>query len=365
MTNHFRTPAERPLAMPTSHWHRRFCLWALIAAAWAGMLPAQEISDTDERFSERLVLRHGETLTGRSLAINNGVLLWMFFDGIQLTIPLSDIERLEIGSRDDDSLETSGPTLTDPMSVLGENSPNWTQYVPLAPHLQQTYNAASETAATWTQRIQVGGQFNDGNTQTDLIDVAGVFERNTPDQMRQIDVGGQWGRSQSQQTANRWWVNTNFDWPVHDKWITFVTSKNEYNQPAHLDYRGTLSTGMGYRFFFEDKRRLIARFGPAYTLEIFESPSNTRQTPDLFGEIEARWPLFARTSLDQKMRVQPSMLDAELIRVFSTTGVSVDLDERDRWKLRVALQYQYISQPNPGRVPSDYMTTVSLVYLRK
>lgn len=344
--------------MPT---HPRLYFWAILATAWAAALPAEEFSEEGGTVSERLILRHGETLTGRSLAINNGNLLWMFIDGLQLTIPLSDIERLEIGAEADAS-----PTLTDPDNVLGDvSSPAWTQYVPLAPQLQQTYSAASETAAAWTQRLQVGGQFNDGNTQTDLIDVAGVFERNTPNQMRQIDVGGQWGRSQSQQTANRWWINTNFDWPVHDKWITFVTSKNEYNQPAHLDYRGTLSTGMGYRFLFEDKRRLIARFGPAYTLEIFESPSNTRQTPDLFGEIEARWPLFGRTSLDQKMRVQPSLLDAELVRVFSTTGVSVDLDERDRWKLRVALQYQYISQPNPGRVPSDYMTTVSLVYLRK
>lgn len=349
--------------MPTQ---TRLYFWAILAAAWAAALPAEEFSEGNGTSSERLVLRHGETLTGRSLAINDGHLLWMFIDGLQLTIPLADIERLEIGAPTDDFSERDSPTLSDPDNVLGDDPPPiWTQYVPLAPHLQQTYSVATETAATWTQRLQLGGQFNEGNTQTDLIDVAGVFERNTPSQMRQIDVGGQWGRNKSQETANRWWVNSNFDWPIHDKWITFVTSKNEYNHPAHLDYRGTLSTGMGYRFLFEDKRRLIARFGPAYTLEIFESPANTRQTPDLFGEIEARWPLFGRTSLDQKMRVQPSMLDAELVRVFSTTGVSVDLDERDRWKLRVALQYQYISQPNPGRVPSDYMTTVSLVYLRK
>jgi hypothetical protein len=331
----------------------------MVTAGRADEVPEEPAT---EAATERVVLKHGESLTGRSLEVKDGVLLWMFPGGALLNIPLTDIERLEVRIPD----EVDGSELTHPDDVLRDDlSLRWTESIPLVPQLQHAYHSASETAVKWTQRLQFGGQLNEGNTRTDLIDVAGVFERNTPIQMRQMDVGGQWGRSKSQQTANRWWINSNFDWPVHEKWITFVTSKNEYNQPAHLNYRGTLSTGMGYRFVFEDKRRLIARFGPAYTLEIFEGPSNTRQTPDLFGELEVRWPLFQRTSLEQKMRVQPSMLNAELVRVFSTTGLSVDLDDRDRWKFRVALQYQYISQPNPGRVPNDYMTTMSLVYLRK
>ena len=59
------------------------------------------------------------------------------------------------------------------------------------------------------------------------------------------------------------------------------------------------------------------------------------------------------------------MFNVELVRVFSTSGVLVDLDDQDRWKLRVGLQYTYNSIPNAGRVPSDYMTTFSLVYNRK
>lgn len=332
-------------------------LAALILLAGIGVRAAR---------AERLILQDGQVLTGESLEIGDGRLLWRSAEGGLLTIPLTDIGNLELDPVLESVIVPPSPTLSDPDVVLGdEQSDRMTEYVPVISELHQTYGTAAETAAKWTQRLQLGGQFNDGNTQTDLVDVAAVFEQNTKEKMRQIDGGGQWGRSQSKQTANRWWVNSNFDWPLHDKWIAFTTSKNEYNEPANLDYRGTLSAGLGYRFLFEDKRRLIVRCGPAYTIEIFDNPYNLRQTPDMFAEVEAKWPVFERTAVEQKTRVQPSMLDTELVRVFSTTGVIMDLDEKDRWKLRLGFQYQYNSQPNPGRVPSDYMTTVSLVYQRK
>lgn len=353
--------------MRRNSWHALAVLWGVSLLVGSGRwCEAQEPESPAPSAWERLTLRSGDELIGRSLEVREGLLVWRHRDGELLHIPLDQIDQLDIAPDTEQPQIPPSPELTDPSTVLNSDEQSaWTDRVPLVGTLQQTYESASSAAVQWTQRLQIGGQFNDGNTQTDLIDIVGVLERNTKEQMRQIDVGGQWGRNHSKQTANRWWVNSNFDWPVHHQWILFVTSKNEYNEPANLDYRGTVSAGGGYRFWFEEKRRLIVRFGPAYTMEIFRNPSNTRQTPDMFGEVEIRWPLFDRTALEQKMRVQPSLLNTELVRVFSTTGLLVDLDERERWKLRIGLQYQYNSQPNPGRVPSDYMTTLSLVYQRK
>lgn len=346
---------------------RCVCVWGVIALIGVNAACADPPAPDNTTF-ERMRLRHGEELIGRSIEITDGQVLWEFSDGYRLSIPLEDVEKIEVGLQASDIEETPPPQLTNPDDVLnGDSSPGWTESIPLLPQLAQTYDTATTAAAKWTQRLQVGGQFNEGNTRTSLIDIVGVLEQNTPQQMRQIDVGGQFGTNRSTTTANRWWINSNFDWPIQnqDKWIGFVTSKNEYNEPAHLNYRGTLSTGLGYRFFFEDKKRLIVRFGPAYTLEVFASPTNLRDTPDMFGELELRWPITKRLSLEHKGRVQPSVLDMELVRINSTSGLVVDLDEKDRWKLRLGMIYQYNSQPNPGRVPSDYTTTVSLVYVRK
>lgn len=311
---------------------------------------------------EQLELKSGATLEGQSKAVEEGNLRWELAPGEEMLIPLSWIESVNFLPE-----PPPPPAVTESTPAAAPVPEPWIQQLPLAKEVADWSNQLGGFAVKWTRRIQIGGTFADGNTQTDLLTVATELEQNTPTQARQFDGGGQWARNKSKQTSNRWFLNSNFDWPWDDdsKWITFLTSKNEYDALQNLDYRGTVSAGVGYRFYFESNRRLITRFGPAYTVEFFHSPFNFRETPDMFGEFEARWPVLKRMSLEQKMRVQPSMLDFELIRVFSTTGLMMDLDEKERWKLRLGFQYTYNSQPNNGREPSDYLTTMSLVYTRK
>lgn len=320
-------------------------------------LPAGEVR-------EQLELKSGATLSGYSKAVEDGHLRWELSPGQELLIPVEWIERVELQPE----LPPSPPPAVAPPPVTAEETPpTWIDHLPLARTVVDWYEGLGGVATLWTQRIQIGGTFAEGNTKTDLLDIASAFERNTPIQARQIDAGGQWARSGVKQTANRWFVNSNFDWPLEEgsQWITFLTSKNEYNELQNLDYRGTVSTGLGHRFLFEAKKRLIARVGPAYTVELFHSPQNWRESPDMFGELEIRWPIFEKASLEEKIRVQPSLLDWELVRVFSTTGLLMDLDQKERWKLRLGFNYTYNSQPNAGRLPSDYLTTLSLVYIRK
>lgn len=329
----------------------------------------------DVALPERLVLGTGEQFLGRSLGVEQGELLWETQPGDPVRIPLSLIDRVEaVSTAVAEEPATPdippAPQETPPAPVgpdAGGEEPSWIESVPLVSAVPQAYGFVAGTANVWTQRINFGGQFIDGNAQTDLINLMVNFENGTPREMRQIDLTGQWGRSRNRQTANKWIVNGNFDWPLDEdnKWISFFTSKNEYDAPANLDYRGTLSTGIGYRFYNDAKHRLITRVGPAYTVEVFREPSEHRESPDIFAEIELRWPLPKRAALEQRARVQPSVLDIELVRVFSTTGLLFDLDNDNRWKLRLGLQYTYNSQPNPGRVPSDYTSTVSLMYTRK
>lgn len=352
-------------------------------SGWLLSLSGATVCAGDGVPQEQLHLRSGAVLTGRSQAVEGGQLRWEIGPGETLLVPVSAIERIDLATAAAPSEETlpPPPTVTpetpaaevpavtpkSPETVVAERPERWLHVREVTDVLADWYEGLESRAITWTRRIQVGGTFVDGNSKTNLVDVIAELERNTPQLTRQIDGGGQWAKNAGKQTANRWFLNTNFDRPIapESQWITFVTSKNEYNELQNLDYRGTVSTGIGYRFYFEPKRRLIARLGPAYTIEFFNNPVNRRDNPDLFGELEYRWPVFPRTSFEQKFRVQPSILDWQLVRVFSTTGLLMDLDERERWKLRLGFQYNYNSQPNAGRLPSDYITTLSLIYLRK
>lgn len=363
-------------------WRRpRLCL---LAAIWSCLWFSCAVAKEDP--TELLILQSGDHLSGRSRSIGDGQVTWELRDGRELIVPLDWVERIELDGAQPVSAEAELPpppaavdtTVTAPTPPGPDTQaeePSWIEAVPFYTSLNvgykavsQSYMAFNDLASRWTRRINFGGQFLDGNAQTDLLNLQVEFENGTPRLTRQIDLSGQWGRNQSRETANKWMLNSNFDWRIwedNSKWIMFFTTKNEYDRPANLDYRGTLSTGLGYRFYNEGDRRLITRFGPAYTIELFREPYDHRESPDLFGEVELRWPLSKWSSFEQKTRVQPSLLDFELVRVFATSALLMDLDTDKRWKLRLGLNYTYNSQPNPGRVPSDYVTSVSLVYTRK
>lgn len=323
---------------------------------------------------EVLYLQNGDRFTGVSHGLINGSLRWTTQFGQELLIPLETIDRLDVPVPP--VVDTVEPIIVaappDPDSDLavpvfpdGDGTTDWTQYIPLYPQASALYGVAADTARTWTKRVQLGGQFNDGNTTNDLLDFLAEVENSNERSLRQFDGGGQFGISKRVTSVNRRWFNGNIDHTLDGRWITFATTKNEYDQFANLDYRGTLSAGIGYRFFNEDKKRLIARMGPAVTWEVFQNAPFQRTTPDVFTEVEARWPLFGRAQLEHKTRVNPSLANFRLVRMLSTSSILIDLDNSDRWKLRLSFRFEYNSQPAAGRVTSDYLTTVSLVYVRK
>jgi len=217
----------------------------------------------------------------------------------------------------------------------------------------------------WASRVSLGGRSLAGNSNQNFVDLLADFENKTKWRATQINLGGQFGESNNKIVANRWFANSTTDYYHGAKWLTFTKVMDQYDALQNLDYRGTFSAGLGYRFLFDDTRRIITRVGPGVTLEVYHDPSDSRVTPDAFGELEMRLPIWKRLKWEQKTTLFPSLSSLEVARAQNNTSLFYAFDERERWSLRVGFLYQYISEPNPGKVPSDYTTNVSLMYQRK
>jgi len=239
---------------------------------------------------------------------------------------------------------------------------------PMSPTAIWTKEAWLKTAAgtrDWTKRFTLGMRYVTGNSHERTANVQADFERIGTSNNTQVQIGGQFGESNGVRGSNRWFATGTSDFNTPSNWIYFLKHMNEYDEFQNLDYRGTYSGGMGYRFFNADKRRLIVRFGPAGTLEYFHAPATDRLTMDLFAEFEAQWPITKRVQYDQKTTVYPNVQNFELFRTTTTANLVIALDEGERWALQVGVQDQYISQPNTNRLPHDLWTNVSIVYQRK
>lgn len=343
---------------------------------------------------ERLHLKSGETREGISVDVAENAVKWVGTDGKLSLIPLDDIAKIEYLDADEaktdepavtpaSSEEPAAPSyvLSEPADVIDPTAPPATEPEalvdaegnPLPPDAGIAHDSywnhfcdwTCNSFERWTHRLELGARVLRGNSIEEYVNLGGKFEDQTDERLSQIDFSGQYGRNRGIIASNRWIINSNTDFNREGNWIVFITTKNEYDEFENLDYRGTLSSGLGYKFIDEPNRRIITRVGPGVTYEKFNKPSNERVTPDLFTELETLWPIGASASYEHRTTTHPSVTDFSLIRIVSSHGLLFRLDDDGKWQFMADFRYEYNSQPNPGRLRSDYTTNLSIVYTRK
>ena len=225
---------------------------------------------------------------------------------------------------------------------------------------------AGQAARTWTKRVEIGAQVLKGNTDQDLVRVSGVILRERENSLHRIDWGGRYAQVNGTRNTNRWYFDSTIDRTQPAGWLYYITSRHEYNEFQGVDYRGTGSLGVGYKFVNEEDRHVLMRLGPAVTLEYYSESQGRRVTEDLFAEIEIEWPLFERTRLETKTTMRPSVVSLDVFRFRTDMAVLVPLDEEARWSLKLGYMLDYNSSLESvnNRQPMDLTTNVSIVYMR-
>lgn len=332
---------------------------------------------------ETLYLKSGENLTGESVGIEEGNILFRLSDGEVRPIVLGLVDRLEFHSSKEGSdgpiqlmehqVEQEGavppavpPLITaDPLDEVAPKSGSDSVDDTAIDQIENYVDDYWEYVEIWTKRLELGGTFLGGNTDRDYITTSLQLEKSDNDNLFEFEIGGRWGQSNGVRDANRWYGNATLDVARTTDWIVFVTNKNTYDEFENLDWRGTISSGLGYRFINEKEKRLILRVGPGGTREIYNSPRLRRTTFDVFVEVELQWPLSDHAKLEHKQTWTPSVDNVQVLRVTTESGLLFKLDNKDRWNLKFGLLQTYNSRPNAGRKKSDYTGSVSLVYTRK
>jgi putative salt-induced outer membrane protein YdiY len=225
---------------------------------------------------------------------------------------------------------------------------------------------AGQAAKVWTKRVEVGAKVLKGNTDQDFVRIAAEMLKENDDSVHQVDLGGRFGQVNGQRNTNRWYLDSTVDHSQPGNWLLYFSGKHEYNEFQGVDYRGTGSFGVGYRFVEETDRHILVRLGPAVTMEVYSGAGGHRVTPDFFAEYEIDWPLFERTRLETKTTMRPSLSSLEVFRFRNNTAVLVPLDDEERWSLKLGFRLDYNSVPKTtsNRVPMDVTTDVSIVYMR-
>lgn len=192
-----------------------------------------------------LYQKDGRALTGSVMEFTNDVLIWNGADGNRQEIPLIDVDRLEFPTdssaepteNESVELESQPESLLDllPLKQFNRRDNTFLSRAEkaiggIAGVFDRNYETAMEGVALWTQRLEFGAHFRDGNSEEDFVDVGSKLERKDSDRMMGFEFGGQYARTNGQPTANCWFGNATIDLNRTGNWILFMANRNEFDE---------------------------------------------------------------------------------------------------------------------------------------
>ena len=219
--------------------------------------------------------------------------------------------------------------------------------------------AVEKIKSPWKADIALGGNFNRGNTDSSLFNLRATGVRETESDRLTLVASGDLGETGGERSAEKASGSANYRRAIHERLYWMLNFAGEYDALANLDYRLTLSPGLGYYFFKNEDMELSLEGGPAYVLEQFrdQDPNSTirgRLAQEFIYRLNSRVRLFQNAELLSNFeRLEDWILTAEL-------GVETSLT--DRLALRLTGRDRYANQPAPGREKNDISVIGLLVY---
>jgi putative salt-induced outer membrane protein len=230
----------------------------------------------------------------------------------------------------------------------------------------------------WESTAGVGLTLSAGNSENLLISADLGTQRKWDQNELQFGATGGYGKSRvdvrdpvTGETSRRTDKNTEFirgfgqyNRLLSERLYGYARADALRDEIANVEYRVTLSPGVGYMFIKNPRTTLRGEFGPGYVFErTYNEVANTHETDDYmslrFSErFEHR--LSERARLWQSAEFLPQVDDFNNFILNLELGIEADITQS--LSLRVVAQDVYDNEPPPGRKNNDFKLLAGLNY---
>lgn len=169
------------------------------------------------------------------------------------------------------------------------------------------------------------------------------------------------GDAEKTVTDNRWEAHEQSNYKFSEKGFWFGGLNYDEDHVGSFAYQSSVTTGLGYNLYNNDRTKLSAQFGVGYKAfrQRVEPPAISSRDHDLIatGLIDYQHSLTATTQVTEKISTESGSSNT---MVENDLGLQVKISTL----LAIALGYQvrYNSEPGAGFGRYDRLTTVNLVY---
>lgn len=209
-----------------------------------------------------------------------------------------------------------------------------------------------------------------GNTDTTTANAKFELTRTTRATDDDFEIEGLYGKTGSVVTAERWATNLQRDWNLGAETFWFADGHYEHDLFSGFAYQGNVATGAGYKFIDTGSTLLEAQVGAGYRRlrpeELIENSLGEvtgRIAGNSQGELVGTGKLDFSHSFNSQTKITETVMTvAGSSNTYLESDLALNVKLNGSLSLSLGYTVRNNSNPPPGLLHTDTLTTVNLVY---
>ncbi len=219
-------------------------------------------------------------------------------------------------------------------------------------------NPVPEKKNPWQSSLTAGLTLTKGNSDTLLFTASLQTQKKTPHDEFKFGVEGSYGENKSVENHKSVHAFAQYNHLFNERLFGYLRADGLHDGIADLDYRVSLSPGLGYYLLKTTNTTLAVEAGPGVVFERLGDKDDTYATLRLAERFEHKFASGARVW--QSVEFSPEVDKWEKFVANAELGVEAPLTKQ--LSLRAYVQDTYVNQPAAGRKNNDLKLISGIAY---
>lgn len=313
--------------------------------------------------ADEVILTNGDRLSGKILEIKDGVLTLetSFSEPIKLQFEavqqMSSSEPVELHLSDGEVLK-GRITARDNRLVTLEAGPGREAVVVDLGKIA-ALNPPPKEPVTWKGNITLGGNWQDGNTDTMNVSAGALAVRRSANDRFLINFLYNRAEDDGRRTAENAYGRLKYDYFLSPKWYLYLNVDMLHDDFKDINFRTSVGPGIGYQIWDEENRALGLEAGLSYTSEDRDEGEDTDWLSARIGA-NFLYRLFERVIFTDQFVIYPNLDDTGEYTLRNDAALITDVGAN--WALRLNNIWERNSDPGPDLEKDDFTWILGLQY---
>lgn len=313
--------------------------------------------------ADEVILKNGDRLTGKVTEVKDGVLTLetSYSEPIKLQFEavekMSSTEPVELHMADGEILKGKiAPSGDRQVSV--EAGPG-RESVTVSLENIAALNPPPKKPVTWRGNITLGGNWQDGNTDTMNVSAGAQATRRGENDRFLINFLYNKSEDNGERTAENTYGQLKYDYFLNPKWYLYLNIDMLSDEFKDINFRTSVGPGVGYQIWEEENRVLGLEAGLSYTSEDRDIGEDTDWLSARVG-VNFLYKLFDRIIFTDQFVIYPNLDDTGEYTLRNEAAFVTDIGAN--WAFKLSNIWERNSDPGPDLDQDDFTWILGLQY---